>query len=212
MNPQFCSRSCWSGYPPLGFAQGRFNDLFLLCSEPSRKFNLAPRLRCRVGRESQLSSTEKPSVSHTTTERSITFCNSRMFPGQGYACSKLEALLVRSPVCSFPLFSHNDRRSTRPGGECLLFVPQRRNLDWKNVEPVKQVAPKHAGSDGSLQVAVRGSNDPNIGSDGSSSTDTLKFVFLQHTQSAICVSAGSSPTSSRKIVPPSASSNRPKRR
>src|SRR5712671_3792771 len=35
-------------------------------------------------RKSQLSSTEKFSVSHTMTDRSITFCNSRMLPGQEY--------------------------------------------------------------------------------------------------------------------------------
>src|SRR5258708_36203465 len=38
----------------------------------------------RGRRESQLSSTEKFSVSHTITDRSMTFCNSRMLPGQGY--------------------------------------------------------------------------------------------------------------------------------
>src|SRR5260370_39315224 len=36
-------------------------------------------------RKSQLSSTEKFSVSHTITDRSMTFCNSRILPGQGYA-------------------------------------------------------------------------------------------------------------------------------
>ena len=56
------------------------------------------------------------------------------------------------------------------------------HLNRKNVEPVKQVAPEHARGDGSLQVAVSGGNHPNIGSDGSGSTDTLKFVFLQNTQ------------------------------
>src|SRR5216684_1300458 len=35
-------------------------------------------------RESQLSSTEKFSVSHTIADRSMTFCNSRILPGQGY--------------------------------------------------------------------------------------------------------------------------------
>jgi hypothetical protein len=34
--------------------------------------------------DSQLSSTENVSVSQRITERSITFCNSRTFPGQGY--------------------------------------------------------------------------------------------------------------------------------
>src|SRR5260370_6375681 len=36
---------------------------------------------CRI---SQLSSTEKFSVSHKITDRSITFCNSRILPGHGY--------------------------------------------------------------------------------------------------------------------------------
>src|SRR5258707_7941062 len=36
-------------------------------------------------RKSHLSSTEKFSVSHTITDRSMTFCNSRILPGQGYA-------------------------------------------------------------------------------------------------------------------------------
>src|SRR6266849_1947434 len=36
-------------------------------------------------RKSQLSSTEKVSVSHTITDRSMMFCNSRIFPGQEYA-------------------------------------------------------------------------------------------------------------------------------
>src|ERR1700681_3897449 len=37
----------------------------------------------RVLRESQLSSTKKFSVSHKITDRSMTFCNSRILPGQG---------------------------------------------------------------------------------------------------------------------------------
>jgi hypothetical protein len=52
----------------------------------------------------------------------------------------------------------------------------------KYIEPVKQVAPERARSDGSLQVAVRGSNQPNISFDRSGSADSLEFVFLQNTQ------------------------------
>src|SRR5882762_157047 len=37
---------------------------------------------CTGRLDSQLSSTEKFSESHTMTERSMTFCNSRMLPGQ----------------------------------------------------------------------------------------------------------------------------------
>jgi hypothetical protein len=59
---------------------------------------------------------------------------------------------------------------------------QRRHLNRKNVEPVKQVAPENARNDASLQVTVSSSNQPNVASDGPSSTDTLKFVFLQDSQ------------------------------
>jgi hypothetical protein len=67
-------------------------------------------------------------------------------------------------------------------GNIFCSVPQRRNLNRKNVEPVKQVATEPALGDSSLQVTVSGGDYPNIRSDGSSSTDTLEFVFLQNTQ------------------------------
>src|SRR5580658_4038189 len=44
-------------------------------------------------RESQLSSTVKVSVSLTMTERSITFCSSRILPGQGYDWSRSRLFL-----------------------------------------------------------------------------------------------------------------------
>src|SRR6266852_3273012 len=44
-------------------------------------------------RKSQLSSTEKFSISHTITDRSMTFCNSRILPGQEYACSRSRLFL-----------------------------------------------------------------------------------------------------------------------
>ena len=43
--------------------------------------------------DSHLSSTVKISVSHTITDRSITFCNSRMLPGQGYDWSNCRVFL-----------------------------------------------------------------------------------------------------------------------
>src|ERR1700730_1590353 len=45
-------------------------------------------------RESQLSSTEKFSVSHTMTDRSTTFCNSRILPGQEYDWGAAEDILL----------------------------------------------------------------------------------------------------------------------
>src|SRR5438046_7944805 len=55
-------------------------------------------------------------------------------------------------------------------------------LQWENGEPVEEMAAGCRRRDGSRQIAIGGSNDPNIISDRSSSTDTLKFVLLQNTQ------------------------------
>src|SRR5260370_32401743 len=54
-------------------------------------------------RASQLSSTERFSVSHTITDRSMTFCNSRTLPGQGHDWSNSKLLLF-TPRMFFPAF------------------------------------------------------------------------------------------------------------
>src|ERR1700737_5348821 len=54
-------------------------------------------------RESQLSSTEKFSVSHTITDRSMTFCNSRILPGHGYDRRSSRVFLL-FPRKLFPAF------------------------------------------------------------------------------------------------------------
>src|SRR6516162_872920 len=85
--------------------------------------NRASSLFCSVAmgcRESQLSSTEKFSVSETMTDRSMTFlirgcCLARgtIEEGLGSFCLWL--------VCFFPLSLQNDQLSTRPAEECPLF-------------------------------------------------------------------------------------------
>src|SRR5580704_11448548 len=67
-------------------------------------------------------------------------------------------------------------------GNVLLPFTQRRHLNRENVEPVKEIAPERARSDGRFQIAVSSGNHPNIRSDGSSSTDTTELVFLQNAQ------------------------------
>src|SRR5271169_3261695 len=54
-------------------------------------------------RESQLSSTENVCVSLTTTDRSTTFCSSRIFPGQAYDCS-MSRLFLSTAVKCLPAF------------------------------------------------------------------------------------------------------------
>ncbi len=53
--------------------------------------------------ESQLGSTEKTSVSQTMTDRSMTFCSSRMFPGQAYDSNSSRVLFSMVPIF-FPDF------------------------------------------------------------------------------------------------------------
>src|ERR1700677_4521163 len=67
-------------------------------------------------------------------------------------------------------------------GDVFPSFPQRRDLNRKNVQPVKQIAPERARGDGSVEITVSGGNQAKSGPDGSCSTDTFKFVFLQNTQ------------------------------
>src|ERR1700682_1084947 len=60
--------------------------------------------------------------------------------------------------------------------------PQRRNLNRKNIEAVKQIATKCTRSDGSLQVAIGGGYDPHVNADRLIATHPLKFPLLQNTQ------------------------------
>src|SRR5258707_987540 len=100
MNPQLCGRSERSEHSPSAFPQGSFNHFFLVGSKLARQF---PRTFRKKWRGIQLSSTEKFSASHTTTERSTTFCSSRTFPGHAYDKSRSSVFLF-IPRKLFPAF------------------------------------------------------------------------------------------------------------
>src|SRR5712692_7611884 len=70
----------------------------------------------------------------------------------------------------------------RSAGNVFSSFSQCRNFNRKDVEPVKHVTTKHACSDSRLQVTIGGGNHSNISSNGSSSTDTFEFMFLQNTE------------------------------
>src|SRR5260370_27826796 len=82
----------------------------------------------------------------------------------GVRLKQIEALFVHrlKPLSCFPCVTINEVFDQHR--DVSSSLPQRRHLNRKNVEPVKQIAPEHARGDGSLQVAVRSSNHPNIGS------------------------------------------------
>src|SRR6267154_2721586 len=59
----------------------------------SERKSLVPDLVSSGRWDSQLSSAVRVSVSHTITDRSMTFCSSRRFPGQGYDWSNCGVFL-----------------------------------------------------------------------------------------------------------------------
>src|SRR5580658_1251894 len=83
------------------------------------------------------------------------------------------------PPC-FPRIAIQEIRHQQ--GDIFFSLPQSGHLDGKDVEPIIQVAPEGAGSDGSLQVAIGGGNNPHIGLRGAGSSDALKFAFLKNPQ------------------------------
>ena len=86
--------------PPLA----RRASSMIVFSWPASALDNASRLSTAGPVDSQLSSTMNSSVSHTITDRSITFCSSRTFPGQGYDLQAIERLFLDAPnrLARFP--------------------------------------------------------------------------------------------------------------
>ena len=61
-----------------------------------------------------------------------------------------------------------------------------------------------------LQIAIGGGNNPGIDFDGAGAAQTFKFALLDYSQQLGLQFQGNSPISSRKMVAPSAISNRPR--
>jgi hypothetical protein len=108
----------------------------------------------------------------------MTFCNSRMFPGHGYDRSNSKPILLYAADRLSRLPREAVQEVFYQQRNVLSACAQRRDFDRENIEPVKQVASKSAGGDGSLQVAVRGGDHANIRLNRARAADTLKLVLL----------------------------------
>src|SRR5260221_13602626 len=75
---------------------------------------------------------------------------------------ELQALLTY-PSYLFPRFTGeaSDEVLDEHGNVCSS-LPQGRHRNRKDVEPVKQIAAKCSGSDGSLQITIGGGDDPHV--------------------------------------------------
>src|SRR6266699_2661677 len=57
-----------------------------------------------------------------------------------------------------------------------------RNLNRKNLEPIKQITPEGPAGHGCVQVTIRGGDDTNVDLDGLGASDPLEFPFLKDSQ------------------------------
>ena len=182
MNPQLCSSSGRSRYSSSAFAQGSLNDLFLFGSRFTRQPHVAfrssyigrPRKPTLIDREILRVAHDYGSLDDVLQFANVTRPRVRLKQFQAPLVHPANAL-SRFPRVAIDEVSDQHRN-------IFPSFPQRRYLDRKNVEPIKEIAPKGARIDGRLQVTVGGGNDANIRPDGSSSTDTFEFMFLQNTQ------------------------------
>jgi hypothetical protein len=97
-------------------------------------------------------------------------------------------------------------------GDVLFASAQGRHEDGDDVQPPVEVFAEFAFLHHFGEIAVRGGDDADIDLDGLAAADALEGLLPMARRSFTCVLASISPISSRKRVPPSASSNRPMRR
>jgi hypothetical protein len=68
------------------------------------------------------------------------------------------------------------------GGNIFPPIAQRRNFQWKDIQPIKEVTPEFALQDRGVEVPMRSRYDPDIDADHFRSTDSFKFTLLKDTK------------------------------
>src|SRR5215469_15701152 len=179
---EFGSRSRRSVHASSAFAQRRLNDLFLLRSKPSKGFKSSARHSSgRLSRKPAFIYREILCFAYNDGSLNdiLQFAN---IARPRIRLKQIEALLVQGLEALSCLPCETINEVLNQQRNVFFSFTQRRHFNGKNVEPVKQVAPERPRRDGSFQVAVRGGYHPNISSNRSSRTDTLKLAFLQNAQ------------------------------
>ena len=94
-------------------------------------------------------------------------------------------------------------------GDLLGPVAERRDEDIDDVEAVVEVLAEASLGDGALEVPVGGGDDADVDLDVAAGAQAGELASCRTCRSLACSGRGISPISSRKMVPPSASSNLP---
>src|SRR6267154_4947399 len=178
MKPQLGSRSGRSGHSASAFAQGSLNHLFLLGSKLFRQLQLAFRRVCkRLPRQPALIYGEILCFAYDdrTLDDVLQLAN---ITRPGICLKQVEALFAHrlKVFSSFPCITIDEVLDQQ--GNVFSSFSQRRNLNRKNVETIKQIAAKCTLDDGSLQVAIGSGDHPRIRSDRLIATHTLKLSLL----------------------------------
>ena len=84
-------------------------------------------------------------------------------------------------------------------------------MDREDIDPVIEVGAEGAVIDARLDILVGGADKPEINLDLVIAANPLDGAVFQNPQKLCCNGSGISPISSRKRVPPCASSTRPSR-
>src|ERR1700730_13758614 len=182
MKSQLCGRPRRPGHSTPAFAQGSLNHLFLLGSKLLRQFQLAFRIFCkRLPRQPTLIHGEIFGFEHNhgTLDDVLQLAD---ITGPGIRYEKVQSLLVHPADALSCLSCETVDEVLDEQGNVFFSFSQRRNLNRKNIEAVKQIAPKRTLSDGSLQVAIGGGDDSRVRSDRLVATHTLKLPLLQNMQ------------------------------
>ncbi len=143
--------------------------------------------------------------------RSSTLCSSQAYPASG-SCTEAGARSHRRPRAHDQAGFRGRERTHRPAAEHPRAAREVRERESERPSVEKEIGAKAFLGDLHLEASIRRADDSNVNRIGLV-PPTRSSSFSWSTRSSLaCRSTGSSPISSRKRVPPCASSNRPARR
>jgi len=145
--------------------------------------------------------------------RGMTACSmacssSRMFPGHGY-CMKILRTEASIFLIDFLNFFKQLKKMICQKRDIFFAFLQRRNVHFNDFKAIIKVFPELPVKHSFFQVAVCCGNHTHIDFSRFSVTYPFKFFSWSTRRSLSWMRGEMSPISSRKIVPPSASSKRP---
>ena len=210
--PQFGCRTFWARNSAPAFCQGGLNHFLLLPHRRAIKRATAATGFWALAASAMFRPRPKMSPSLRITARSITFCSSRMLPGHPYDWNSLTnflSIVLNFFPALFPKRSMKYSTSkgisaarSRNGGIWIGTTFSLYRRSWRNF----------AFGDERVQIAMRGGQHSHVHRNGLLLPTRSISRSCSTRNSAIWISGGKSPTSSRKIVPPFADSKRPRRR